>query len=427
MIIQDFRKTAPLRGEISSVKLPTPEVFSLDNGIKVYLLNSGTEEMMKVDVTFEAGVVYQEQPLVAHFTSKCLIEGTEKLNASEIAEQVDFYGAHLDTINTMDNAQVSLYCLNKYLENLLPVMQEVVLRPVFPEEQINTIIAKSREEFLVKMEKVDFIAQQAFQTLAFGKGHPYSSSIVAQDYDKVNSELLRNFFRDHYFQGEIRLFVSGKLPKNTDTLLNQYFGAHPIFPQSHQVIIPATHHKPVEEFIPKENAIQSAIQIGKLFINKLHPDYHKVKIMNTLLGGYFGSRLMANIREDKGYTYGIRSILLTMLKAGMFFISAQVGANVTQKAVDEVTVEIERLRNELVEEEELNLVKNYILGSFLRSADGPFAMAELVKGVVEYGLEMDFYNNFVKTIKNITPEEIKQMAVKYLQPESLIKVVVGKK
>lgn len=427
MAINDFRTSAPPRGEIDWINLQQPEVFKLDNGIEVYLLISGTEDMMKVDIAFDAGKVYEKQPLVAMFTAKCLIEGTQKYKAADIAESVDFYGAHLNTFNTMDNAQASLYCLNKHLEHLLPVMQEVVLQPVFPEEEINTIVAKTREEFLIKMEKVDFLAHQAFQTFAFGKGHPYCASVDAEDYDNLNSGLLQEFFGQHYFSENIRIVVSGKVPVNTDTLLNQYFGAHRVYPQKNQLIVPANQATLGDYLILKEDALQSAIQLGKLFINKLHPDYHKVKVMNTLFGGYFGSRLMTNIREDKGYTYGIRSVMLTMLQSGLFFISAQVGADVTQKAVDEVFYEIKRLQTEPVEREELDLVKNYLMGGFLRSADGPFALAELVKGVAEYNLGLDFYNSYIKTIKTITPEEIQHMAVKYLQPDSLIKVVAGKK
>ena len=427
MATNDFRTSAPPRGEIDGINLPKPEIFTLDNGIEVYLLSIGTEDMMKVDIAFEAGKVFEKQPLVSLFTSKCLIEGTKKFKAAEIAERVDFYGAHLNTFNTADNAQVSLYCLNKHLGSLLPVMQEVALQPVFPEEEVNTIVAKTREEFLIKLEKVDFLANQAFQTLAYGKDHPYCASVVAEDYDNLNSGLLKGFFGQHYFQGKIRIVVSGRVPENTDKLLNQYFGAHQVYPQKNQVVVPPGQATLGEHFILKENALQSAMQIGKPFINKLHPDYHKAKIMNTLFGGYFGSRLMTNIREDKGYTYGIRSVMLTMMQSGLFYITAQVGSEVTQKAVDEVFYEIKRLQTEPVEQEELDLVKNYLMGGFLRSADGPFALAELVKGVSEYNLGMDFYNSYLKTIKTITPEEIQHMAVKYLQPDSLIKVVAGKK
>lgn len=427
MTSQDFRKTPPLRREITSVELINPEIIRLDNGIMAYLLNTGTEEMMKIELLYEAGSFYQKQPLVAHFTAKCMIEGTPSHTAEAIAENVDFFGAHLKTMNTMDHAQVSLYCLTRHLEPLLPVFQEVNLLPVFPEKEITTIIAKTREEYLVNMEKVNFVAQQLFPSLAFGKNHPYGGSVDLKDYDNIQPALLLDFYKNHYFQGKIKIVAAGKLPENIAGLLNRYFGQQKVFSQNEQhdlaVIEPTTE----EQFIFRENTLQSAIRLGKPLFNKLHPDFAGFQVLNTLLGGYFGSRLMTNIREDKGYTYGIGSGVASMLKAGLFFISAQVGVDVTQKAMDEVLYEIEKLRTEPVKREELDLVKNYILGSFLRSADGPFALAELVKGVIDYDLTMDFYENYVTTIKNITPEEIQRLAVNYLHPDSLIKLIVGKK
>lgn len=427
MATQDFRKTAPQHSEINSIKLINPEIIQLDNGIMAYLLNTGTEEMMKIELLYEAGSFYQEQPLEAHFSAKCLIEGSANYTAVAIAEHVDFYGAHLKTMNTMDNVQVSLYCLTRHLEQLLPVFQEVNLLPVFPENEVQTIVAKTREEYLVNMEKVNFVAQQLFPSLAFGKNHPYGGLVGVEDYDNIHSALLFDFHRRHYFQGKVKIVVSGKLPTNIAGLLNQYFGQHRVFSQNENPDFSEISPTTDEQFIFRENALQSAIRFGKPLFNRLHPDFAGFQVLNTLLGGYFGSRLMTNIREDKGYTYGIGSGLASMLKAGLFYISAQVGADVTQKAVDEIIFEIEKLRTEPVEKEELSLVKNYILGSFLHSADGPFALAELVKGVIDYDLTMDYYDGFVKTVTEISPEEIQRLAVKYLLPDSLIKLIVGKK
>ncbi len=248
-----------------------------------------------------------------------------------------------------------------------------------------------------------------------------------EDYQNIDHKILNQYFEERYREAEFTIIVSGKMPDNILKKLNQYFGKHHINKRSEAAqttsIEPATQ---LSHFIEKEGTLQSAIRLGKPMFNKLHPDYLKFKVLNTILGGYFGSRLMTNIREDKGYTYGIGSGIASLKHGGMFYIASETGTEVTQKALDEIFIEIEKLRSSLVPEEELKLVKNYMAGNFLRSADGPFALAELFKGVHTHNLSMDYYSEYLKTIKNITTEEIHDLAVNYLQPESIIRLVVGK-
>jgi predicted Zn-dependent peptidase len=160
---------------------------------------------------------------------------------------------------------------------------------------------------------------------------------------------------------------------------------------------------------------------------KTHKDFHSLTVLNTILGGYFGSRLMTNIREDKGYTYGIGSGMIPLKKAGYFFISTEVGVEVCNKAIDEIYIEINRLRNESISEKELILVKNYMIGSFLRSIDGPFALANRFKSIMEYDLDYSYYDDYISTIKNIKASDLLNLANKYLDPNSMTEVVAGKR
>ena len=172
-------------------------------------------------------------------------------------------------------------------------------------------------------------------------------------------------------------------------------------------------------YIEKENALQSAIRIGRIFPNKTHHDYFGLKILNTVLGGYFGSRLMKNIREDKGYTYGIGSGILSLKESGYFFISTEVGSDVTQLALNEIYKEIETIRTTPIPQEELDLVKNYLLGQLLSSCDGPFSMAAMFENANEYGLDYTHYNNYIACIKEISPTTLLELAVKYLNKSDL--------
>jgi len=318
------------------------------------------------------------------------------------------------------------YSLNKYLDDLLPVLHEIALKAVFPQEEVETVIRKQHQEFLVNMEKVNFVARQNFGALIFGKKHPYGQSAKDEDYRKINNRVLQQYFEKRYRRAPFSMILAGKIPEGIIGKLNKYFGQHPI--AEHNA---GSHIYPIEpspdqsHFIEKPGALQSALRIGKPVINKLHPDYQKLKVLNTLFGGYFGSRLMTNIREDKGYTYGIGSGIVSFRYTGMFYIASEVGAEVTRKAFVEIDREIEKLINEPVHDEELELVKSYMTGNFLRSADGPFALAELFRSVLPFGLTMDYYRDFLSTIKTITTEEIINLAVTYLQPDSLIRLTVG--
>lgn len=423
---QNYRATSPPRFEVSAVPMLQPEYFQLDNEVPVYAINAGTQEVVKIDLIFDAGHVQQQQPLQASFTNKCLIEGTAHYSSNQIANLLDSRGAYLRNFSDLDDARLTLYSLNKHLDYLMPVFSEVALQAVFPVAEVATIIEKSKQEFLVNMEKVRYVSQLHFNRLLFGESHPYDTFRTAEDYDKANTDMLRTFYAAHYATNPFRIIVSGKLPANLQTLLNQYFGKHTPVAAAVVPIASPTHTAASVQYIQRANALQAALRIGKVIVNKHHQDFMGLMVLNTILGGYFGSRLMTNIREDKGYTYGIGSSLVSVQQAGMLVIASEVGDDVQQKAMDEIFIEIEKLRREPVPAGELELVKNYLRGTLLRGADGPFQLSELLKAALDYGSDLTWYNNYIETIKNITANEIQHLAVKYLETDSFTRLVVGK-
>ncbi len=428
MTTQDFRKIHPQSKAIETVSLVEPEKYILDNGIPVYLINAGTQEVVKIDLIFDAGSKLQDFPLQAQFTSKCLVEGTDSFDSKTIAETVDFYGAYLKPSVSRDDAAVSLFSLNKHLEHLMPVFAEVALSPKFPDHEIQTMVQKLRQEYLVNMEKVSFIAQQQFSALVYGNQHPYGKTMDIVDYENISQQILQKFYAKFYKTSGLKIIVSGKVNNGLIKMLNQFFGQHQVvFGENIPGGLTIKPSETLEHYSVKDDALQSAVRIGNATINKTHRDFLPFMVVNTILGGYFGSRLMTNIREDKGYTYGIGSGLASLNHAGMFFIASEVGNDVTGKAIEQIFIEIEKLRSEPVKAEELSLVKNYLLGTFLRSADGPFALADLFKATLDYGMDMSYYDSFLHTVKNITIKDIQDIAVKYLQPDSMIRLVVGKK
>jgi zinc protease len=421
------RKIQPGTHLIDKFTFPQPELILLDNGIPVYQLNTGTQDISKIEFLFSAGGWFEKKALVAKFTNKMLKEGTRSYSAAEIHETTDFYGAHLEASSDKDMAYVALYSMNKHLNQLLPVFKEVILEPVFPEKELLTRIQNKKQEFLINCEKVKYIARLKFNELIFGKSHPYGRFIEVDDFDQLTHPDLSEFHKNHYNINQCKIILAGKIPADLPSLLNKYFG-------SHKDEVPFINHKPFhiehtdqhQIHIKKDKAIQSAIRIGKVLVNKTHPDYMKLKVVNTILGGYFGSRLMTTIREEKGYTYGIGSGITSMQHAGYFFISSEVGADVTNDALADIYNEIKILQEEKVPDKELDLVRNYMLGSFLRSMDGPFALSESLKSIIEYGMDVNFFRNFIDTVKNITAEEIRKLAQRYFEKETLFELKVGK-
>ncbi len=422
---QKFRATSPPRFEVSAVPMPHPEYFQLDNGVPVYAINAGSQKVVKIDLIFSAGHVQQQQPLQASLTSKCLVEGTARYSANEIANLLDGRGAYLRNFSDLDDGRLSLYSLNKHLEYLMPVFSEVALQAVFPESEVATIVKTSKQQFLVNMQKMRYVSRLHFNRLLFGENHPYDTFRTADDYERANADVLRSFYAANYATSLFRIIVSGRLPTNLQALLNKYFGQHT--PDAASTVRDASPQPTAAlvQYIHRPKALQAALRIGKVIVNKRHPDFMGLMLLNTILGGYFGSRLMTNIREDKGYTYGISSSLMSVQQAGMLVIASEVGNDVQQKAMDEIFIEIDRLRREPVPAGELELVKNYLRGTLLRGADGPFQLSELLKAALDYGFDLSWYNNYIETIKNISANEIQDLAVKYLEPDSFTRLVVG--
>ncbi len=412
------------------ISLLKPEEITLDNGINVNAINAGTQDVIKIECIFRAGVWFQDKRLLALSTIKMLTEGTKKHSASSLAEIFDSHGAFIETEAEKDNTFISLYCLNKHLEKLLPVLAEMINEPTFPQNELSVFLENAKQEQLVSMQRVSYLARLKYTEQLFGVKHPYGQSALIEDYDNVERSEIINYHKKNYHAGKMRMIVSGKVNKNTLKLINTYFGnsirVNIGKPEKERIyeISTSKNHK---AFFPQKKALQSGIRIGKMLFTKKDPDYFGMLVLNMILGGYFGSRLIKNIREDKGYTYGIGSGIISMRNAGYFYIASEVGADVREKAVIEVYKEIERLRKEAVPSGELNLVKNYMTGSFLRSIDGPFALADRLLGIIDYDIDFTkYYSQYIQTIKNITSKQLLDLANKHLQEDSLYETVVGK-
>jgi predicted Zn-dependent peptidase len=423
------RKQAPAFKTIDRVKVIPAKTQSLDNGIQLFSVSAGSQEICKIEFLFRAGMYYQPSTLIASSSNALLECGTRSFSANELSDGIDFYGSYLELAVEQDFASVTLFTLNKYIKESLVFFEDMLKYPTFPEDEFKIHIANKKQRHIINSQKVSVLARRKFAELLYGPAHPYGLMVKDQDFDTLDLNAVKSFFATHYSSGNCTIIASGLLPENLRDTLNEKFGKDTWGTVTPLKTPKVEFKKPAQNkhYVAKEGAIQSAIRVGRLLFNKTHPDYFKFQMLNNILGGYFGSRLMANIREDKGYTYGIGSGLSNLVHAGSFFISTEVGADVTDKALEEIYKEIKLLRDELVDVNELETVRNYILGHFLRSVDGPFSLADKFKSIWEYGLDYDFYDKYFDAVKSVTPAEISDLANKYLQEKDLIECVVGKR
>jgi len=428
-MISPDRTTKPIQHPIGTIQMIEPEKLILPNNVPVYELSAGTQELVKIELVFNAGSAHHSNPLTAAFTSGMLQEGTQKHNAREIASAIDDYGAFLETDHDKDFSAITLYTLNRHLDKTLPVVREILTEPTFPEKEWEIMRSNRLDKYRINLGKVNYLAGKRFQELLFNHSR-YGSVVNEEAYQSLSRTDLEQFWKEHFRMADAIVLVSGRIDDQVRETIRKVLGSTVPLRHSFEKNLDfsgKTH--PVErvQFIEKKDAIQSAIRIGRRLFTKDHPDYFGMKVLSTILGGYFGSRLMRNIREDKGYTYGIGAGVACYRNDGYLAISTEVGADVCEQALAEIYREISILQQESVPREELELVRNYLLGNLLKSFDGPMERMDRFKATHLFGLNLEFYHQYAEAIRNIEADTLQRLANTWLQKDDLIELVVGRK
>jgi zinc protease len=421
------RRKAPLTVTSAELKGMEPVVIPLKNGIPLYLISGGSQPVIRMDFIFSAGSWWQPKPLVASSAINMLTEGTRKKSGKEIAEKLDYHGAYINTSSDRDNAFITAYYLEKHKDEILPLIAEIIKEPAFPEAEFHIYREKRKQNFLIEKSKTVNMAREMFAIALYGEHHPYGQTYSTDDFENICREDLAAFHFSRFHSGNCRIIVSGKFNESVliaavDELFgdrwegrgNNYNVKREKLPSSEKSI-----------FVPRQGAVQSSLRIGHETFNRSHPHFAGLFVLNNLLGGYFGSRLMQNIREKKGYTYGIGSALVALKNSGYIVIVSEVGASHRKDAVKEIYRELDRLCEKLVPKKELELTRCQMMGEVLRDFDGPFARAESIRNLVEHDIAPDYYRNLVSTILHIGPPELRGLAAEYLAPGIMYEIVAG--
>ena len=423
------KKAPPIKDAIEfELELPPYTKHTLSNGVEVYMIDMGKVDAMMISWIFDAGNSYETKNGVAGAVNNLLKNGTSTRSAFDINEHFEYYGAFLNRACHHETAEITLHCLNKHFRELVPVVAELVTDSVYPSEELAIFKKNAQQRLQVNLKKSDFVAGRLIDSYLYGITHPYGKYNSPEDFQALEQENLAAFYRQYYRNGSCRIMAAGKLPEDLLPQLEAHFGALSIHPPAGADAAPSFPILPAAEkkyhIVNDPDGVQGSIRIARNFPNRHHPDFQKVQVLNNVFGGFFGSRLMTNIREDKGYTYGIYSYLVNNRQESALIVSTEAGKEVCAPTIEEVYKEMNLLREELVDEEELEMVRNFAIGTVLGDLDGPFHVASRWKSILLNGLDENYFREGIRIVKTITPEELRQLAIKYLDPAAFFELVV---
>lgn len=419
-------KKGPGFVSIDKIILPKFNELTLDNNIRTILVNEGSQDVFKLDLVFKGGRWLENKQLTSKFTAILMREGTISFNSQQIAELIDFYGANLRVGANLDYIYFSLSGLSKHLHSLLPLLSEIIFNPSFEESEV----AKSQSNNIQKLQhdlaKNEVVNYRVFTEVLFGKDHPYGYNTTEDAINNLKREDLIAYHKAAICTDNCTILCGGRFNENIIDLLNQNFGQISLKADKYNVLDVEKIALPQKLFIESKNEHQASIKIGRRTINRHHQDYTGFFMLNTVLGGYFGSRLMSSVREEKGLTYNIFSSYDLLVHDGYFYVETEIALDKVDETITEVFHQFSLLKENLIEEDELTMVKNYLMGNFLNLIDGPLNTISFLRGMVIDGTnEKDFYT-FVEDIKNIDSNRLKTLANKYFQEEDFLTVIVAK-
>lgn len=425
--MDNWLSTPPVLNKIEVPSFVISPKIELANGIEVYDLRADQTDTLKIEWVYKAGRTYEAAPLVARASLLMMREGTVNHTSKELSNKLEFYGATLRIDEGFDMSMITLYCMPKHAEKLLPILYDILQNPSFNEAEFNQWCQHKKQQLLLDLERIDTLAYRYLTEFLFDKNHPYGYNTFPETYTNLKREQLIEHYEKHIKHCKPTIFITGNSSPKLIEQLDNLWGKHDKLLDDPEIRplgeLPSLMQTAYHE--DKPNSSQSAIRLGRRLFDRRHPDLYPLHVLNNLLGGFFGSRLMTQLREKKGYTYGIYSGLDVMMHGGYMFISTEVATELRQKALDEIYKQMELLGKRSITKTELEMTQNYMLGQMLRSLDGPFQQSTLVTEAVLFKLEPDEFSKFVDIIQNITPADIKQLAQKYLQPQDWVQVTVG--
>jgi zinc protease len=425
----DYPTTAPTLGPAPSLRLPEPVQRSLPNGMTVLYVRKAELPIVQAVLLTRGGMSDDEAglPGLASFTAAMLDEGAGGRDALELADAIEQLGATLSTGAAWDASQVTLGVLRDRFSDAIRLMADVVIRPDFPAAEVQRLREERLTELARGRDEARVVAGNAFSSLLYGGDHPYGRLASTESVRRIDRAALERFHREFYRPGSATLILVGDVDESLHPVVERAFGGWRggAADSRDAPAVPAAMDASRIFLVDMPGAAQSEIRIGHPAVARDHPDFYALTVMNTLLGGSFTSRLMQNLRETHGYTYGAGSSFQMRRGAGPFLASSAVVTAKTDSAVIEFFRELNRIRDEVVPHDELERAKNYVALRLPQSFETTGQVAARIAELVIHGLPLDYYETYVERVMAVDAAEIQRVARTHLRPDRSAIVVVG--
>jgi zinc protease len=420
------RLLPPPTHPLTTIILPTPTVSHLPNGARLHLLANDAQPVLRLQVVLPAGKFQEPAPGLAQLTARMLSEGTATRTARQLADEVAFYGASLDCEAGPDRATLTLYCLARHLPTLLPLVQEVLAAPTFPEPELQQMKTRTSQSMRIERQKTSFRASEEFNRQLFGEASPYGRPFDEASFATITAAELRAFHAAAYGPAAAEIFLSGDVAAHAAAVAEVLGQWQPSVAAALPAIAPIAATYPTGLVaVPVEGSIQASVRVGRRWPALTEAQTPELLLLVKILGGYFGSRLMKNIREDKGYTYGIHASVVAREQATALVIGTDVNGDRADATRQEIAYELERLQTELLGDDELETVKNYTLGKLMGETATVFEQADKYRHIMLHGLRPDYYQQLVRQTQAATAADLQALARTYLSPADMLAVVAG--
>ncbi len=416
----------PAIHNFTDLRLTCPTPVRLPNGMPMWVIGNGEDEVCRLTLIMGGGAMHERKSMIAYLTAANVLQGNRQQTPAEIAEALDYHGAWKSSQAHDFCSILSISSLNEHLEKMATLFMNCVTQPSFPADELAVTKQRLASNCATNRQQVKTLASDAMRQLYYGTHHPLARITTPEGIESITLDDVKQFHAEHYNSSNCRAIVSGKVTDRELDIVERTVGAWncpgaiddevepPIEPQDQMLKV-----------IDKPQAVQSAIYITLRAVPRRHPDYNRLRILIMALGGYFGSRLNQNIREQKGYTYGISAYLAGRKADAFIGINTECATQYTWPIIDEVKKEMLRLHTELIPDVELNIVKQHIMSDLAKTLDTPFTVAEYVNSTLLFGTYPEYFNDQVTTLEQVTAQELRELAQRYLRPELMRIVVAG--
>lgn len=423
------KETPPAGGTPKAFVFPKQETYTLKNGMKVTLVQYGSVPKVAMQAVIRTGSINEkpEQRWISDITATMLKEGTMTRTPEDIARQTAEMGGSIFTSASNDMTTVGGEILSEFDSKFLALMADIILNPKFAAEDLEKSKTNKLRELAVARAQAGTIAWEKFRETIY-PGHPYGvASPSDANVQSYTLDALKAYYNDNYGAARTHLYVVGQFDTaGMKTAIEKAFGGWKKGADSIRSV-PTIDAKRSLTVIDRPGAPQSTIYLGMPAVSPSDADFIKFVVMNSLLGGSFGSRITANIRENKGYTYSPNSAVWNRFKTGYWYENADVTTEATGASIKEILFEIDRLAKEPPSEAELQGIKNYLVGIYVLQNVSRFGVIGQLDSVNYNELPKDYLDTYVQKITAVTAKDVSEMAAKYLKPEKMTIVVVGDK